>query len=177
MSAVIISPAMGAVMGPVLPPDANDAVASASYRLSQSRSRLHQSVDKLTADPRTAPSLATGVINQWWEHHPLRLATNVSADAAKALVQPVAQRHPVALVAGAAAVGAILVWSKPWRWLLTPALMAGLLPKVISQVMTVRSSQVPARSPQVPATSSQVSARSPQVPARSPQATNRSPRA
>ena len=139
MSAVIMSPAMEVAMGPVIAPDAKDAVAAASLRLSLSRSRLHQSVETLTADPRTAPSLATGVVHQWWEHHPLRLATHVTADAAKALVQPVAQRHPVALVAGAAAVGALVVWSQPWRWLLTPALVAGLLPKVISHLATTRS--------------------------------------
>lgn len=128
-------------MGDVVAPNGNDPVASASHRLAQSRSRLHQAVTMCTAHekPLTAPGLATGLakgaIQQWWAHHPLRLVSDVTRDAAKTLVQPVAQRHPVALVAGAAAVGAMLVWSQPWRWLLTPALVAALLPKVISHAL------------------------------------------
>lgn len=148
MSAVILSPAMEAVMGPILPPDATPSVASAAQKLALSRSRLHQAVDMASphhaADrpfdaARSSPGLATHAMHQWWAHHPLRLVTDVTADAAKALVQPLAQRHPVALVAGAAAVGAFLVWSQPWRWLLTPALVAGLLPKVISHVVSSRT--------------------------------------
>lgn len=145
MSAVILSPAMAVVMGPVVPPDVDDKVAAASHRLAQSRSRLHQAVTMATPHekPVTAPGLATGLakdlakgaIHQWWAHHPLRLVSDVTMDAARAVVQPVAQRHPVVLVAGAAAVGALLVWSQPWRWLLTPALLAGLLPKVISHAL------------------------------------------
>lgn len=160
MSAVILSPTMDAVMGPVVPPDTSDAVVSASHRLALSRSRLHQAVDiassgKTSDDPfATARSatglargLASGALHDWWAHHPLRVVTDVTADAAKTLVQPVAQRHPVALVAGAAAVGAILVWSQPWRWLLTPALLAGLLPKVISHVVNSKSPRVGSRTP------------------------------
>lgn len=145
MSAVILSPAMAVAMGPVVPPDLSDPVVSASHRLAQSRSRLHQAVTMATAHekPLTAPGLATGLakdlatgaIHQWWANHPLRLVSEVTIDAARAVVQPVAQRHPVVLVAGAAAVGALLVWSQPWRWLLTPALLAGLLPKVISHAL------------------------------------------
>ena len=151
MSAVLVSPAMGAVMGPVAPPvspsDPASCVVLAAHKLALSRSHLHQAVQMAsphqTSDKRLdaaapAPGLATVAMHQWWAHHPLRLATDVTADAAKALVQPLAQRHPVALVAGAAAVGALLVWSQPWRWLLTPALLAGLLPKVISHVVNSR---------------------------------------
>ena len=151
MSAVIVSPAMGVVMGPVAgplsPSDPASSVALAAHKLALSRSHLHQAVQMAspnqTSDKRIdaagmAPGLATVAMQQWWAQHPLRLATDVTADAAKALVQPVAQRHPVALVAGAAAVGALLVWSQPWRWLLTPALLAGLLPKVISHVVNSR---------------------------------------
>lgn len=141
MSAVILNPAMGVVMGPVVAPDASDRVASASHRLAQSRRRLHQAVTMSASHekPLTAPGLATGLakgaIHEWWAHHPLRLVSDVTIDAARAVVQPVAQRHPVVLVVGAAAVGALLVWSQPWRWLLTPALLAGLLPKVISHAL------------------------------------------
>ena len=141
MSAVILTPSMGVVMGPVVPPDVGDKVAAASHRLALSRNHLHQAVTMSTSSekPLTAPGLATGLakgaIHEWWAQHPLRLVSDVTIDTAKTLVQPLAQRHPVALVAGAAAVGALVVWSQPWRWLLTPALLAGLLPKVISHAL------------------------------------------
>lgn len=141
MSAVSISPGMEAVMGPVVLPNAGDAVASAAHRLEISRNRIHQAVGVYASQkPRSiASSLLAGPVERWWKHHPLRVATHVTADAAKVLVEPVAQRHPVVLVAGAAAVGAFLVWTQPWRWLLTPALVAGLLPKLISQIVASRS--------------------------------------
>ena len=147
MSAVILNPSMGVVMGPLVPPDANDKVALASHRLALSRNHLHQAVAMATSDtpptaagdaPGLATRLATGAINQWWAQHPLRLVSDVTVSAAKTLVQPIAQRHPVALVAGAAAVGALLIWGKPWRWLLTPALVAGLLPKLISHALNTK---------------------------------------
>lgn len=137
MSAVILSPGMDAVMGPIVPPDANSVIASAAHRLALSRSRLNQAVHVETAPdkPGAVAGSATSAIHQWWAQHPLRLVTDVTVDVVTTLVQPVAKRHPIALVAGAAAVGALLVWSQPWRWLLTPALVAGLLPKIISQAL------------------------------------------
>lgn len=35
--------------------------------------------------------------SSWWAQHPLRIASMVAADATKAEVQPMAQRHPWAL--------------------------------------------------------------------------------
>lgn len=144
MSAVMITPSMGVIMGPLVPPDVNDKVAVAAHRLALSRNHLHQAVDMTTAEKPMAEhqsatgfatGLATSAINQWWLHHPLRVVSHVTLDAAKTLVQPVAQRHPVALVAGAAVVGALLVWGRPWRWLVAPAVLAGVLPKLVSQVL------------------------------------------
>ncbi len=175
MSAVILSPAMGVAMGPLAAPDATDRVAAASHRLMLSRSHLHQAVDMAKAEnPTTAPGsktgsatglakglatgwasgLATDALHQWWSKHPLRLVSDVTLDAAKTLtdtvIKPVAQRHPVAVIAGAAAVGALLVWSRPWRWLLAPAVLASVLPKLLSQVLTTpattpRSMSMPQR--------------------------------
>ena len=68
--------------------------------------------------------------------HPLRLATRVGADAANAVIQPMAQRNPLGLILGAAALGAVVAWTRPWRWVLKPALLAGFLPQVISKVIT-----------------------------------------
>lgn len=72
----------------------------------------------------------------WWMRHPLRLATRVSADAANAVIRPIAQRNPLGLVLGALVIGAVVAWTRPWRWVLKPALLVGLLPQVISKVIT-----------------------------------------
>ncbi len=78
----------------------------------------------------------------WWAQHPFRTACLVAAEAAKSVVQPMAQRHPLGLVLGAVLVGALVVKTRPWRWLVTPALLAGLLPQVLSHAV----SKMPTRS-------------------------------
>lgn len=70
------------------------------------------------------------VVRHWWAEHPLRLAAVVAAAAATAALKPLAQRHPLGLVAGAAVVGGLIVWCRPWRWA-KPALLAGLLPQLM----------------------------------------------
>jgi hypothetical protein len=80
--------------------------------------------------------LVVAAVQSWWVQHPLRTASLVAGEAAKTLAQPLAQRHPIALVLGAAALGGALVWSRPWRWLLKPTLLAGLLPQLASKVVT-----------------------------------------
>ncbi len=70
------------------------------------------------------------VVQSWWARHPARPAVAVAAAAASATIQPIAQRHPLALVTGAALVGGLIVWSRPWRWA-RPALLAGLLPQLL----------------------------------------------
>ena len=74
-------------------------------------------------------------LSGWWAQHPLRIAVVVGAGAAKALAQPIAERNPLGLVVGAAVLGAVVVWSRPWRWLLKPALFAGLAPQLLQQAL------------------------------------------
>lgn len=81
-------------------------------------------------------------LESWWAQHPMRLASMVGSEAAKALIQPVAQRHPLTLVAGALVLGAAFVWVKPWRWGLKPALFTGLLSQFASKALA----QVPVAS-------------------------------
>jgi hypothetical protein len=89
-------------------------------RLSESRERvrLALSVQRPAADPsgpRAAEALA----------------------AALASLSGLGQQHPLALVAVAAAAGALLVWSRPWRWLLAPLLVAGLRGQVLAKGLSL----------------------------------------
>lgn len=90
-------------------------------------------LERLLAAPAASVLLVN--LQSWWTRHPMRLALMVATDTAESVIQPVAQKHPVRLVLGAAAAGALLVLSRPWRWLpravLTPALLASLLPALI----------------------------------------------
>ena len=81
-------------------------------------------------------------LNAWWTVHPLRAVCMSTASAIKTVIQPLAQRHPIGLVAGAAVVGVLFIRSHPWRWLFKPALFAGLLP----QIVAAAAAQVPPQS-------------------------------
>jgi len=70
----------------------------------------------------------------WWARQPLRLVVPLVAQAAQVVLAPTAQRHPVGLVLGAAAVGATLVLARPWRWLSVTALLARFLPPLLSEI-------------------------------------------
>ena len=77
----------------------------------------------------------------WWEQHPLRIGFVVASSAAKALARPIAQRNPLGLVLGTFLLGGLVMWSRPWRWLLKPALFAGLLPQLVNKVLARLPSQ------------------------------------
>lgn len=55
----------------------------------------------------------------------------LAADLARGVVAPLVQRHPLTLVLGAAVAGAVLVRLRPWRGVLRPALLAGVLPLLL----------------------------------------------
>ena len=80
-------------------------------------------------------SLLVESFDAWWSNHPLHAAGQVAAEASSAVVRPVARRHPWVLVLVAASVGALLAWSRPWRWALRPSLLAGLAPQFASRVV------------------------------------------
>ncbi len=130
---------------------------SAAARLALSRERLRtvmleRSAPKRKAEAQRAAGAApswldrlkdipgAGVmidaVSSWWSNHPLHAVGVLAAGAARASVQPLAQRNPVGLVLLAALLGAALVWSRPWRWLLKPALFAGLVPQIASKVVS-----------------------------------------
>ena len=108
----------------------------AAERLAASRERM-----RVLMTPKPAAPDGTGpvldALKDWWAAHPLHVAGVVASDAAKTLIGPIAQRHPIALVAGALVLGGLVIWAKPWRGILKPALLAGLLPQLLSKAMAV----------------------------------------
>lgn len=125
--------------------------SAAESRLAASRERMRLALQAAT--PRRGAPAGAGVdwlaglqsipgvgvvitaLRSWWAQHPLRGTAMLSAEAAQALLQPLAQRHPLALVLLAAAAGAVLARTRPWRWVMQPALLAGLMPQIIGKVL------------------------------------------
>jgi hypothetical protein len=91
-------------------------------RLALSRKRLYQAMRENSASSSSA-------------QQPLSTAIKVAQEAAKTVLQPLAQRHPLVLVAGATLLGGLLAWSRPWQWLGKPTLLVGLLPLMASKLI------------------------------------------
>lgn len=124
-------------------------------RLALSRGRLRQALQELQAAQEPAAAAHSGrpawwealraepgtrvlldTLAAWWAQQPWHKATAMLAESAKHLLRPMAQRNPVALVVGAATIGAALVLFKPWRWISVPTLAAGLLPALVTKVLS-----------------------------------------
>jgi hypothetical protein len=142
---------------PATDDDRPDTVVSAVERLAVSRERLRTAmmparrtsgatllaggigtyvsglVDRLRDNPGLAVLL--DAIQEWWAKHPLHTAGVMAAEASRRLAAPVAERRPLTLVFGAVLVGALLALLRPWRWLLRPAVFAGLLPAILLRVL------------------------------------------
>lgn len=137
------------------------AAPSACERLVQSRERLRQALSEIQspsdganippgpsfsdwlASLKTLPgaSLLVDIFQGWWARQPLRVTLLLAVQGAKAVLQPLAQRHPYGLVIGAATVGGLLMLTRPWRWIFAPALWAGILPQLLSEAMKHMQSQ------------------------------------
>ncbi len=132
--------------------DLNDPRLPALQRLALSRERLRGALQDLSPAPdvpgdkgpsvlMTALLAIPGVnivvdaVRSWWIQHPLHLATLVAGNTARSAMGPIARRNPFALILAAAAVGGLLFWIKPWRGLLKPALLAGIIPHLVSRAM------------------------------------------
>ena len=150
-------------MSAVLPGADETPLLSPAVRLAHSRERLREALREAAVTRRGASAAraagpagawldtlksipGAGAIIEalaaWWAGHPLRVAGSVAEDAANSAVRPFAQRHPLALVAGALLVGALLFRVRSWSGLITPALFAGLLPQLFARAIA----QVPSRS-------------------------------
>lgn len=133
-------------------PDLNDPRQPAVERLALSRERLRGALQEFASPSDAAegqePSvlmttlmaipgvgLVVDAVRNWWSQHPLHLATLVAGNTARSVMKPFARRSPFALILAAAAIGGLLYWFKPWRGLLKPALLAGLIPHLVSRAM------------------------------------------
>ena len=112
--------------------DQRRSAQSALLRLAASRARLGAALGRPSNEPAASASqptqdtdplgsmLSKGVLDalmQRWRQSPWALRLQMADQAAGALLQPVAQRHPFRLVLAAGAVGGLLVLGKPWHWL------------------------------------------------------------
>ncbi len=92
-----------------------------------------QILERLKALPMAAVVIES--IEHWWAEHPLHAAGALAEEASRRYVGPIARKNPVAVVIGSIVFGALLVASKPWRWLLRPALFVGLVPQIASHAL------------------------------------------
>ena len=137
------------------------APSTALARLALSRERLRaglqdrpavgavggiDDLDSFFAGLKSLPvaTLLFELTKTWWHKQPLGAAATLLVNALKAGVQtkcaPLALRHPIVLVCGAAALGGLLVWARPWRWgLVKPALLAGLAQQLLAKALSGNS--------------------------------------
>lgn len=88
---------------------------------------------RLKATPGTR--LLVQGVTSWAAHSPLLGVALLAVDALTATVRPIAQRSPLRLVFGAFVLGGVFAWSRPWRRVFTPALVAAVLPQLMSQAI------------------------------------------
>lgn len=92
-------------------------------RLEASRRRLRDAMARPTPHPFVDATRAA-----------TQAASRAARDASRTTLEPMVREHPLGAAAAAAAVGALLVWSRPWRWI-GSALLVGVLPRVASRVI------------------------------------------
>ena len=132
---------------------------TAVERLAASRTRLRAALMQI-AHPPPKPSILGGLglgdfgskifdrlkelpgaalviesLEHGWAEHPLHTAAVVAEEASRKLMAPVARKNPYSLMLGSVVVGALFAISRPWRWLLRPALFVGLVPQLASQAL------------------------------------------
>ena len=84
----------------------------------------------LKSSPR-AHSLAQG-IEDWVNRSPLPVAASLAANALDATLRPMAQRNPWRLVMGAFVLGGVFAVTRPWRHVISPAIVAAMLPRLLA---------------------------------------------
>jgi hypothetical protein len=84
--------------------------------------------------PARLSTVLIGALASAWLRRPAQAPVQVGLAVLEGALSPLARRHPWALIATAAGVGAALGLARPWRWLLRPALLAGLVTPLVSQL-------------------------------------------
>lgn len=99
---------------------------------------------KLLARARSVPGIALAIdsAESWWQSHPMHtVSTAAQAQVSGPLLAPVAQRRPKSLLLAAFGIGAALVLARPWRMLLRPASLVGVVSQIVSQAAKGTSSK------------------------------------
>ncbi len=84
----------------------------------------------MKSSPAVRP-LAQGV-DEWAARSPLPVAARIAVNALDATLRPMAQRHPWRLVVGAFVLGGAFAWSRPGRRVVSPTLVAAVLPQLLA---------------------------------------------
>jgi hypothetical protein len=90
-------------------------------------------IDRLRAAP--VIGIVIDAVDAWWSSHPMKPAAQIAHGVVRDTVAPIARRHPLLVVGGAFLAGVALVRLRPWRWLIKPALFAGLGSQIITRVV------------------------------------------
>jgi hypothetical protein len=69
-------------------------------------------------------------LESWWRQSPARTAGVVAAGVSQRVVAPVARKKPGGVVLVALGLGMLLALSRPWRLLLRPAFLFGVLSQI-----------------------------------------------
>lgn len=108
--------------------------------LTQSRERIHLAL--------TRQGAVLGYTQG--DQLPLPNGLGLTCQVAQLALQPMAQQHPFKLVAGAAAVGGLLVLARPWRWASLPPALTGLLLPLLSELVRHQHGPTPSKCTQAP---------------------------
>jgi hypothetical protein len=136
-----------------------DPLTSAVQRVAESRERLRRQMLQGSSRERarrhvaaahaegTSPSLSMRLravpglgalidtVSAWWEHHPLHPLAGLAEDVVHDRISPTVRRHPLAVVALALAAGSALAWLRPWRFIVKPALLTGLVSHLATRLV------------------------------------------
>ncbi|HSV69391.1 MAG TPA: hypothetical protein VLI72_04715 [Methylibium sp.] len=127
------------------------ALPTPCERLALSRDRIRQALADAAPGERAAGADAASwrdelrsvpgaellleVLDQWWSQHPLRAAGLAALALLRSAIEPLVRRHPLQSLLGALLIGGLLVWLRPWRWVLGTTLLAGLLQRMVAGAM------------------------------------------
>jgi hypothetical protein len=114
---------------------------SATAALAASRAQLLLALTKTPPAQRPAgaiDALASGLIDRLLgdkQESTGATLQSIAANLVHTTLEPIARAKPVQLVAGAAAIGALLVWSRPWHWFDRGAVARLMVPMIMARIL------------------------------------------